>query len=312
MELVTARFEDVLRVAEIQTKIISMSSFVLGTAYAAFQAGAFSLGKTALMLVAVLGVDMGTTAFNSYFDAKRGVDDRRYNREANKVLVHRGISAGFALLVALGCFAVAAVFGLGIIVWVGPEILVVGVISMAVGFFYNGGPLPISTTPVGELFAGGFLGGLLFWLSYYVQTEVLTTAALWAGLPSFLLVSAILAVNNTCDVVGDRAAGRRTFAVLAGRGASEGLTWALVGSAHLLVLWYGLAALELVAGPLEVFAGSGLAAVAAGLLSAAFAARAMWHMHRRGYSHETKGAQMQAISRVFLVLSGCVLVAMAL
>jgi 1,4-dihydroxy-2-naphthoate octaprenyltransferase len=292
MELVSARFSDVLAVVELRTKIVSVSSFALGTAFAAYHTGKFSLGMTVLMLIAVLCVDMGTTAFNSYFDVKRGVDNRRLNRERDKVLVHTGLSAGFALLVAMTCFAGAAVFGLAIILLVGTEVLVVGVISMAVGFLYNGGPLPISSTPLGEFFAGTFLGGLLFVLSYYVQTQELTAKALSAGLPSLLFVSCILAVNNTCDREGDRAAGRHTIAVLLGHGASEFLVYALATAGHGALLLLAL--------------GDGgfprLTAPAAGL-SAAFSIAAFIRMHGRGYSHETKGSSMQSISRVFLVFT---------
>jgi 1,4-dihydroxy-2-naphthoate octaprenyltransferase len=294
MEIVSARFSDVLNVVELRTKLVSVSSFALGTAYAAYAAGEVSVGMTLLMLIAVLGVDMGTTAFNTYFDAKRGVDSRRYNREADKVVVHTGLSPGFALLVALGCFALAVVFGLVIIFLVGTEVLLVGALSMMVGFLYNGGPVPISGTPLGELFAGGFLGGLLFVLSYYVQTESLTADALWAGLPPFLAVSSILAVNNTCDRDGDRGAGRHTIAVLFGRTTSELLVYALGIAAHVLVMCYAIGM------PTAVFPQ---VAFFASLFSLVFALVEYRRMHRRGYSHETKGRSMQSISRVFLVLS---------
>ena len=292
MELVSASFSDVLNVVELRTKTVSISSFALGTAFAAYQAGEFSLLMTLLMLVSVLGVDMGTTAFNSYFDLKRGVDSRRYNRERDKVLVHSGLSAGFALLVALGCFAVAAVFGLVIIVLVGTEVLLVGVISMAVGFLYNGGPLPISSTPLGELFAGGFLGGVLFVLSYYVQNEALSAAALTACLPSLFFVSGILAVNNTCDRDGDRAARRYTIAVIVGGRASEVLVYLLVAVAHGVLLASAIGD-----------GGFPRITAAAAALSRAVSALELIRMHRRGYSHETKGASMQAINRAFIGFS---------
>mgnify|MGYP006297279847 CR=1 FL=1 len=296
MELVSARFSDVLNVVELRTKVISVSSFALGTAFAAHEAGEFSLLMTFLMLVAVLGVDMGTTAFNSYFDVKRGVDSRRFNREHDKVLVHSGLSAGFALLVATACFAVAAAFGLVIVILVGTEVLLVGVVSMAVGFLYNAGPLPISSTPLGELFAGGFLGGVLFVLSYYVQTEALTAETLYAGIPSFLLVSSILAVNNTCDRDGDGGANRHTFAVIFGRRASETLVYVLATIAHVVLFASAIGD-----------GGFPTATAVAALLSYSFCIVEFMRMHRRGYSHETKGVSMQAISRAFVVFSATTL-----
>jgi 1,4-dihydroxy-2-naphthoate octaprenyltransferase len=292
MELVSARFSDILNVVELRTKVISVSSFALGTAFAAYEAGEFSLLMTFLMLVAVLGVDMGTTAFNSYFDVKRGVDSRQLNREHDKVLVHSGLSAGFALLVATACFTVAAAFGLAIVMLVGTEVLLVGVVSMAVGFLYNAGPLPISSTPLGELFAGGFLGGVLFVLSYYVQTDTLSAEALYAGIPSFLFVSSILAVNNTCDRVGDGGANRHTFAVILGRRASEVLVYLLATVAHTVLFASAIGD-----------GGFPMATAVAALLSYSFCIVEFIRMHRRGYSHETKGISMQAISRAFVVFS---------
>ncbi|MFP3960642.1 MAG: prenyltransferase [Spirochaetaceae bacterium] len=290
MELVSARFSDVLRVAELRTKIISVSTFSLGTVYAAYHLGEFSLVRTIVMLIAVLGVDMGTTAFNSYYDARGGVDTRKDNRERDKVIVHSGLSSGFALLVALGCFAVAAVFGLVLSVLVGTEVLAVGAICMLVGFLYTGGPLPISRTPLGEVFAGGFLGGVLFVLSYYVQTETVNVEVIHAALPSLLLVASILAANNTCDREGDRRAGRQTLAVLLGRPVSEAVIYSLGAAAHGLLLlhaWHGIAFPRIV--------------VPAAAASFAYAVYEYVRMHRRGYSHETKPATMQSISGVFLV-----------
>lgn len=299
MELVSARFSDVLAVVELRTKIVSLSSFALGTAFAAYREGAFSLPMTLLMLAAVLCVDMGTTAFNSYFDVKRGVDNRHLNRERDKVIVHTGLSAGFALLVALACFAGAVVFGLAIIILVGTEVLIVGVVSMAIGFLYNAGPVPISATPLGELFAGTFLGGVLFVLSFYVQTAALSADALTAALPSFLFVSSILAVNNTCDRDGDRAAGRHTIAVVLGRNASETLVYVLAVAAHGALVLSALGD-----------GGFPKLAAATALGSIAFSTREFVRMHRRGYSHETKGPSMQLIARVFLVFTVTTLAAL--
>ena len=85
-----------------------------------------------------------------------------------------------------------------------------------VGFLYTGGPYPISRTPFGELFAGGFLGSLLFVLSYYVQTLTFKWSAIVVSLPLLLLIGEILMVNNSCDRIADEIAGRRTLAILLG------------------------------------------------------------------------------------------------
>ncbi|TVR00949.1 MAG: prenyltransferase, partial [Spirochaetaceae bacterium] len=172
---------------------------------------------------------------------------------------------------------------------VGIEIIIVGAACMAVGFLYNGGPLPLSRTPLGELFAGGFLGFVLVTLSYYVHTRSLDPGAVLIGLPSFLLVASILTVNNTCDLDGDRAAGRWTLSIVLGRRGGELVVY-LLGAAG-----FGLA---LALGAVGVLPRWTMVPLA---VAAILAAREYRGMHRRGYSHETKGPSMGSISRVFLL-----------
>ena len=289
---------DFYRIVEIRTKIISVSAFLIGTLFAAHHAGRFSPLLALLMLAATLSVDMGTTGFNSYFDFRSGVDNARYNRERDKVLVHRGIGPNLALLISLGLFGVAVLLGLLLGYLVGWEIILVGAACMAVGFFYNGGPYPLSRTPLGELFAGGFLGLVLVVLSYYVQTQSLDAAALLAGLPSMLLVASILTVNNTCDLQGDRAAGRRTLSIVLGRRGGERVIYALGAAAYTLAL--------LLPG-LGLLPPATLAPLAAAALLTAAEYR---RMHRRGYSHQTKGASMGGISKVFVLYTAAMLVSL--
>jgi 1,4-dihydroxy-2-naphthoate octaprenyltransferase len=87
---------------------------------------------------------------------------------------------------------------------------------MLVGFFYTAGPFPISRTPLGELFAGFFLGTVLFLITLYVQDVPLTARNLVTTLPFLLLIAMILSVNNGCDLVGDTASGRKTLSILLG------------------------------------------------------------------------------------------------
>jgi 1,4-dihydroxy-2-naphthoate octaprenyltransferase len=291
-------------VVELRTKVVSFSSFILGTLYAVWSAGRFSAGRAAAMLAATLAVDMGTTAWNTYFDYLRGTDDARFNRERDKVLVHGGVAPGSAFFASLGLFAGAVVLGLALSIAAGWWVAAAGAVCMLAGFFYNAGPLPISRTPFGEIFAGGFLGTVLFLIAWGVQISSGGAAAavpgaaafrgaVFASLPSFLFIASILTVNNTCDIDGDWASGRRTLSILIGRRAGEALVYCL-----------GFAACG-VLGVLAVFGVLPRSAGAAAMVSAVLAAREYRRMHRRGYSHETKGPNMGSIVRVFTVYSLC-------
>jgi 1,4-dihydroxy-2-naphthoate octaprenyltransferase len=373
-----SRLGNFLAVVEIRTKVVSVSSFLLGTLFAmrclSVQGiGAVHWGRALSMFLATLCVDMGTTAWNTYFDYLRGTDDPRINREPDKVLIHGGLPPAYAFWTAFWLYIAAMVGGLVLSFQVGFWILPVGAACMAVGFFYNAGPLPISHTPFGELFAGGFLGSGLFLISFGVQaagrvgsgfkaaigkgaalvdaglmgagqagavregagvldvglagsgvgsvlregaglpaarwgeaaaalsglplSESLTlrgelwTLAVLASLPSLFAVAAILAVNNACDVEGDRLAGRKTFAVLFGKPAGEALA---LGLAHLAPLagvvlsWIG------------VLPGMGMYAFPVSLLFTLYQFR---RMHEIGFSHSTKSRNMKLILKVFGVWS---------
>jgi 1,4-dihydroxy-2-naphthoate octaprenyltransferase len=291
----TLSFSEVLRVVEARTKIIGASSVLIGTAWAAWITHRFDWVVFALMLAGTLAVDLGTAGFNSYFDFVRGVDTVETDVDHYKVLVHEDVDPRIALWIAFGMFGLAGVFGLALGAQVGWEVVGVGVGCMLVAFFYSGGPRPIAATPLGEIFAGGFLGLVLVLLATYVQTRHIPTAALLLGLPSTVLIADILAVNNTCDMRGDAAAGRRTLSIVIGLRRARVFVAGLVALAYALA--FALVALRVL--PLAALPLLGAAAI--------FAAREVARMDRRGYEHRTKGASMGSISAVFMTYTGAVL-----
>jgi 1,4-dihydroxy-2-naphthoate octaprenyltransferase len=281
-------------IVELRTKTVSLSTFSFALLYSIWRSGAPAMPDTALCFLAVLLVDMGTTAFNSYFDYLHGVDESRRNREKDKVLVHEGVEPGQALFVALGCFAAAGILGIVLAFLSGFWIILAGGASLAVAFLYSGGPRPISSTPFGELFAGGFLGTILFVIVAGVSSGGALPAgqAALASLPGAALIASILTVNNLCDQVGDRAAGRRTMPLVLGARLAEGLLYAAGWVAFglpALYAWFGIY-------PSWSALGAGIAA---------FPALAEYRrMAFRGYRHDTKGPAMGSIMKILLIWGG--------
>ena len=117
---------------------------------------------------------------------------------------------------ALASFLVAGVAGLALAIAVGWELLVVGALAMAAGWFYTGGPRPYGYLGLGELFVFVFFGVVATAGSAYVQEESLSGLALAASVPVGLLATALLVVNNLRDIPGDTASGKRTLAVRLG------------------------------------------------------------------------------------------------
>jgi len=278
-------------VVELRTKLVSVSTLTLASLYVGWRRGFPEPALFILLWAAALAVDMGTTAFNNYFDYWHGTDRYRDVDEPDKVLVHRGVEPGFAFWSGFWCF-IAAVF-LGSLIallgawWVVP----VGALGMAIGFLYTGGPWPLSRTPLGELFAGGSLGWGLFAVACGVWSVPLDRGVLVAGLPSFLWVASILAVNNTCDIAGDREAGRRTLSILIGVRGGEFVAVALGVVGQSLGIAAGLA-------------GWLPRSVAWTMTAGLVLIIPVWYaLHRSGYGHATKGGNKQKILAAFLLFT---------
>jgi 4-hydroxybenzoate polyprenyltransferase len=90
-----------LRIVVLRTKIISISSLCIGTLYVLYSTGGLIIPNLVLMFCAALAVDMGTTAFNSYYDFVRKVDSKTHTKEKDKVLVHEEVKPGEALALSL-------------------------------------------------------------------------------------------------------------------------------------------------------------------------------------------------------------------
>jgi len=283
-----------LNIVELRTKVVSVSSLLIGGILALMLGGASapwtSWPVALLFVVTVLAIDMGTTAFNTFFDHWNGTDRKGRNFERDKVLVHGRTPAGYALLTGLGLYGAAAVFGLVLGALSGFELIVYGALGMLVGFLYSGGPRPIATTPFGEVFAGGFLGGGLVCLTVYVLIHRFDAQVAALAVPSTLAVAAILTVNNTCDLESDREAGRKTLSILIGPGASV-----------VLIALLGLA--SYVAAGILLAARAGLLAVVPLVLGASVFLLIFRGMVRRGFSLRTKGPNMGAVTQAFALFT---------
>lgn len=277
------------RIVEIRTKIISMGTFLCGSLYALVATGMWSWTRFFIMAGAVLAVDMGTTGFNSYFDYTSGTDRAELNFERDKVLVHEGVSPHIALAISLILFGIAALLGLILASMTSWYLIPAGAVCMAVGFFYTGGPMPISRTPFGELFAGGFLGTILFMLSYYVQALSVSFTSFIVSLPLLLLIGLILTVNNTCDRIADEAAGRKTLSILLSERSIRILMHAILIIAFSLPIILALTKFV----PFAV--------VPFMIIGYIPARNSLKHMQQQGFSLHTKGPSMNRVSQLFLL-----------
>lgn len=211
----------------------------------------------AALLAAVL-IQIGTNLANDYFDFRKGADTAE--RLGPLRVTQSGLIRPETVRAAMvAVFGLAALIGLYLVLVGGWPILVVGVLSIAAGVLYTGGPYPLAYHGLGDLFVFVFFGLVAVCGTAYLHTGTVPAVAWFAALPVAMLVTAILVVNNLRDIDTDRVARKHTLAVLLGRRATRAEYVALVSIAYLLLPagWLGglvgpLAMLPLLTLPLAI------------------------------------------------------------
>jgi 1,4-dihydroxy-2-naphthoate octaprenyltransferase len=189
----------------------------------------------AAMLLASVLIQAATNMFNEYFDYVGGLDTAK-SVGISGAITQEGIQPKIILRLAVAALAVATLIGVFLCAlsswWLAP----IGLLCMAVGYLYAGGPHPISATPFGEIFAGGFMGSGIILLSCFIQQKFVNGAEVLASIPSAILIAAILTSNNIRDLVGDREHGRRTLAILLGHEKAVWFLACILAAANLWVV----------------------------------------------------------------------------
>ena len=226
---------------------------VVGTGLAVHE-GLFAPLPALAALVGAALIQIGTNFANDYYDAVKGVDtdDREgFTRVTQSGLippaqVKRAMYATFALAILVGVY----------LVWVGgAPILAIGLASVVSGIAYAGGPYPLGSHGLGDLFVFVFFGVVAVMGTFYVQAAsvlaapfptaipagTVTLAGFVASLPVAAVSTNIMVVNNVRDLETDREAGKTTLAVLLGYRASRAEFVGLLALAYATPFWFWLA-----------------------------------------------------------------------
>jgi 1,4-dihydroxy-2-naphthoate octaprenyltransferase len=220
----------------------AIAPVLVGTAAAVEAADDLRVLPFIAALVGSVFIQIGTNLANDYSDAVRGADTA--DRLGPVRVTSSGLVAPRRVLVATWiAFGIAVAVGVYLTAVAGPLILAVGIVSIAAGVLYTGGPRPYGYAGMGELFVFLFFGLVAVNGSYYVQLEELDWLPFALSIPTGMLAAAILVVNNVRDIDTDRRAGKRTLAVRLGRERTRTLYLTLVGGAF-PVLAVGLTAAD--------------------------------------------------------------------
>jgi 1,4-dihydroxy-2-naphthoate octaprenyltransferase len=125
-------------------------------------------------------------------------------------------------------------------------VVVIGLLSLLLGYSYSMGPLPLSHTPLGEVIVIAFFGIVAVMGTAHVLGALPTGQGFLAGVMMGLPSGAVLLLNNHRDRKTDAAAGRRTLAILAGETGARVLYTGLVLTSVILLPFVGNSSMLLV------------------------------------------------------------------
>lgn len=217
----------------------SISPVLVGAGLAIHD-GRFALLPALAALAGALLLQIGVNLANDYFDHVRGVDgpERRGPIRVTQSGLIRPERVRLGMIVV---FALAALDGVYLILVGGWPILAIGAASILSALAYSGGPFPLASHALGDLFVFLFFGLAAVCGTYYAQAHSLPLGAIVAALPPGLLITAILVVNNIRDIHTDRRAGKRTLAVVLGEGGARVEYVGLLAVSYLVppAMWLG-------------------------------------------------------------------------
>ena len=212
-----------------RTLPVSASPVVVATAIAVADGRARALPAAAALLGA-LWLQIGANFANDLFDFEKGADSDE--RLGPPRAVQLGLITPHHMRIGTGvAFAMASAVGLYLVSVAGWPIVAIGLLSIAVGVAYTGGPWPLGYHGLGDVTVFVFFGVVAVCGTYYVQALQLAPAAFAAALPVGALATAILVVNNLRDIDTDARAGKKTLATRIGRAATRTqYAWLVLGS----------------------------------------------------------------------------------
>jgi len=167
-------------------------------------------------LLGAILLQIGVNLANDYFDYKNNIDSEErlgpVRVSQSGLISPAGVKRGMMVslfLAALVFFYLARVGGL--------PIIIIGVASVLAALAYSGGPYPLASNGLGELFVFIFFGIVAVGGTYFIQAGELRWVVMLAAVPPGLLITAIMVVNNLRDIDTDSKAGKNTLAVILGR-----------------------------------------------------------------------------------------------
>ncbi|OFZ31627.1 MAG: 1,4-dihydroxy-2-naphthoate octaprenyltransferase [Bdellovibrionales bacterium RIFCSPHIGHO2_01_FULL_40_29] len=161
-------------------------------------------------------IQIGTNFVNDAMDFKKGADtDQRVG--PMRVTQHGFFTFKQVMWMATGFFAAAVALGIPLVIHGGLPIVIIGIVSVLMGYGYTSGPFPLAYRGLGDLFVILFFGLVAVGGLYYLLTGTWDERALVLGFQIGFLSTILIAINNLRDIETDRVVSKKTLAVRLGK-----------------------------------------------------------------------------------------------
>ena len=228
------------RVADPKITLASVASMLVGGAAAAHD-GVIAWGWLALTGLGIFMLEAAKNASGEIFDFDSGADtaiadaDRSPFSGGKRVLVDGILSRRQVAALAGVFYGLAAAAGVAIAAVHEPRVLWIGLLGMALAFFYHAPPLKLAYRGLGEIAVALTYGPLIASGTYLVQRHASWSDSLLPALPLGVLIGAFLLINEFPDHDADRAAGKRTLVVRLGKRRAARLFTCVLATAFVCV-----------------------------------------------------------------------------
>ena len=218
----------------LRTLPVSLSGVIIAVGYN-LTFHNFRAVPAALCLIFALLAQIASNFANEYYDFKAGLD--RKGREGPRRGVTEGDITPKAMKTAtFATLGLACATGLGLVYYGGWWLIPVGIVIALGALAYSTGPYPLSHHALGEVAVFLFFGIIPVNLTYYVQALSWSSDVLLGSIAAGLMGVNVLLVNNYRDIDDDRAVGKHTLAVKAGRRVTS-LLYLIFGIAATIIVY---------------------------------------------------------------------------
>lgn len=230
------QFQIWLLAARPKTLPAAVAPIVLGTALA-YSQNKLHAAAAILTLFISFCMQIGVNLANDYFDGIAGRDNGQrlgpLRATASGLISARKVKRGMIF-----CFLFAIILSIPLFLRAGWLVLPIGIFSILAALTYSGGPFPLASNGLGDIFSFLFFGPVAVCGTYFVQSLDLPFSVFLLSIPTGLLVAAILIVNNYRDLEIDKQNGKNTLAVILGAKASKIQFFLLITSSYLLLIFF--------------------------------------------------------------------------